>query len=173
LRLAFQRSQAILPEKTDALSFFEQTPQVWSLPPEQLRDGLITLGEVLTPALEVVIENHVETADPVVIEGDAILSALISRPTVQTRASHGQIQAVFLVEPEEDTLLAHMDVRYRRSVQYKATELQAMAHVRWLHGAKVASVSYTAKWEAYNVANTPLGRVKDACEMSTYAEERG
>jgi len=120
LRLAFQRSHAILPEKTDALSFFEQTPQVWSLPPEQLRNGLITLGEVLIPALEVVIENHVDTADPVVIEGDAILPALISRPTVQTRASYGQIQAVFLVEPEEDALLAHMDVRYRRSVQYKA-----------------------------------------------------
>jgi hypothetical protein len=45
LRLAFQRSHAILPEKTEALSFFEQTPQIWSLPPEQLRDGLIALGE--------------------------------------------------------------------------------------------------------------------------------
>ncbi len=56
-------------------------------------------------------ENHVDTADPVVIEGDAILPSLLSRPTVQTRTSHGQIQAVFLVEPEEDALLAHMDVR--------------------------------------------------------------
>ena len=67
VRLPFQRSRAILPEKTEALSSFEQTPQVWSLPPQQLRDGLITLGEVLASALEGVIESHVDTADPVVM----------------------------------------------------------------------------------------------------------
>lgn len=83
-------------------------------------------------------ENHVDTADPVVIEGGAILPSLLSRPTVQTRTSHGQIQAVFLVEPEEDALLAHMDVRYRIRVRYNATELRAMAHVRWLHGRWLA-----------------------------------
>ena len=40
-------------------------------------------------------------------------------------------------------------------------------------GVKVVSVSYTAKWEVYTVANTLLGRAKDACESSKYAEERG
>jgi hypothetical protein len=57
---------------------------------------------------------------------------------VQTRISHGQIQAVFLVEPEEDALLAHMDVRYRLRVRYNATEPRTMAHVRWLHGRWLA-----------------------------------
>jgi 2-phosphoglycerate kinase len=138
LRLAFQRSQVILPHKSEALSFFEETEAVWSLPPERLRDGLIALGEVMSPALEVVIENHVDTADPVVIEGDAILPSLFQRPSVQVRTSNGQVQAVFLVEPNEDVLLAHMDARYRVRAGYNEALLRSMAHTRWLHGLWLA-----------------------------------
>ena len=39
------------------------------MPPELLCDGLIGVGQALSPALEVVIENHVDTVAPVVIEG--------------------------------------------------------------------------------------------------------
>jgi predicted kinase len=44
VRLAFQRSHVTLPEKTEALYFFEEAPALWSLPPEGLRDGLIGVG---------------------------------------------------------------------------------------------------------------------------------
>jgi 2-phosphoglycerate kinase len=138
LRLALQRSRTILPEKTEALYFFEETQEVWSLPPDQLRDRLIALGQVMSPALEVVIENHVDTADPVVIEGDAVLPSLFTRPSVRARTSSGQVQAVFLVEPEEDVLLAHMDARYRVRARHNEAQLRAMAHVRWLHGRWLA-----------------------------------
>ena len=50
VRLAFQLSRVTLPEKTEALYFFEETPATWSLPPERLRDGLIGVGQVLSPA---------------------------------------------------------------------------------------------------------------------------
>ena len=138
LRLAFQRSQVILPDKTKTFSFFEETQKVWSLPPEQLRDELIALGQVMSPALEVVIENHVDTADPVVIEGDAILPSLFIRPSVKARTSNGQVQVVFLVEPDEDVLLAHMDARYRVSTCHNEALLRSMAHTRWLHGLWLA-----------------------------------
>jgi 2-phosphoglycerate kinase len=138
LRLALQRSRVILPEQTEALYFFEETPQVWNLPAERLRDGLIALGQVLSPALEVVIENHVDTADPLVIEGDAILPSLFTRPSVQARSSNGQVQAVFLVEPDEHRLLAHLDARYQVQVSHNEVLARAMAHVRWLHGLWLA-----------------------------------
>jgi hypothetical protein len=64
VRLAFQRSRVTLAERTAALYFFLETPHIWTLPPERLRDGLIEIGQVLSPALEVVIENHVDTAAP-------------------------------------------------------------------------------------------------------------
>jgi 2-phosphoglycerate kinase len=138
LRLALQRSRVILLEKTEALYFFEETAQVWSLPPERLRDGLIALGQVMSPALEVVIENHVDNADPLVIEGDAILPSLLTRPSVKARSSNGQVQAVFLVEPDEHVLLAHMDARYHVHVSHNEALLRAIAHVRWLHGLWLA-----------------------------------
>jgi hypothetical protein len=109
VRLVFQRSRAILPEKTEALSFFEQTPQVWSLPPEQLRDGLITLGAVLAPALVVVIENHVDTADPVVMDGDAILIAQRSMFCTCKKSMIGEVLPLLLcytVPCTEDQLRA-------------------------------------------------------------------
>jgi hypothetical protein len=92
VRLAFQRSRVALPEMTEALYFFEVTPAVWTLPPERLRDGLIGIGQVLSPALEVIIENHVDTVAPIVIEGDAILPSLWSRPSVRDRVRKGHVQ---------------------------------------------------------------------------------
>jgi 2-phosphoglycerate kinase len=138
LRLALQRCRVILPEKTEDLYFFEETPQVWSLPPVRLQDGLIALGQVMSAALEVVIENHVDTADPLVIEGDAILPSLLTRPSVKARRSNGQVQAVFLFEPDEQVLLAHMDARYHVHVSHNEALLRAMSHVRWLHGLWLA-----------------------------------
>lgn len=55
VRLAFQRSRVTLPERTEALYFFEDTPDIWKMPPELLCDGLIGVGQALSPALEVVI----------------------------------------------------------------------------------------------------------------------
>ena len=138
LRLAFQRSEVILPKRTEVLYFFEETQSVWSLPPERLRNELIAVGEVMSPALEVVIENHVDTAEPVVIEGDAILPSLFQRQSVQARTKSGQVQAVFLVEPDEDVMLAQMDVRYRVRADHNEALLRSMAHTRWLHGVFLA-----------------------------------
>ena len=45
------------------------------------------------------IENHVDTAAPIVIEGDGVLPCLYFRSSVRDRARTGQVQAVFLVEP--------------------------------------------------------------------------
>jgi hypothetical protein len=57
VRLAFQRSRVTLAERTAALYFFLETPHIWTLPPERLRDGLIEVGQVLSSALEVVMEK--------------------------------------------------------------------------------------------------------------------
>ena len=38
LRLALQRSRVILPERTEDLYFFEETPEVWSMPSERSCD---------------------------------------------------------------------------------------------------------------------------------------
>ena len=138
LRLALQRSRVILPEHTEALYFFEKTPRVWEMPAERLRDGLIAVGRVMAPALEVVIENHVDTAAPVVIEGDGILPSLFARPPVQDRSVNGNVRAVFLVEPEEEVIFANMLARKRGIAARTEAELRTEARAKWLFGRWLA-----------------------------------
>lgn len=138
LRLAFQHSRVALPERTQALSFFLETPGIWTRPPESLRDGLIAVGEVMSPAIEIVVANHVDTIAPVVIEGDGILPSLFATPSVRDRAKNGLVRAVFLVEPEEDVLLANMVARGRGTAGQSEAELRTEARAKWLYGQWLA-----------------------------------
>lgn len=138
VRLAFQRSHVTLPAQTRALYFFEQTPALWTLPPQRLRQGFIEVGQVLSPALEVIIENHVDTVAAVVIEGDAILPSLWSRPSVRDRVSEGHVQAVFLVETEEQGVLTNILARGRGLGGRPERELRTEARAKWLYGQWLA-----------------------------------
>ena len=132
LRLAFQRARARLPEGTDALHF-DQTPHFWRRPPEKLCDALIAVGEVMFAPLEVVVENHVDQAAPIVIEGDGILPSLLSRPPLLERSA--TIRAAFLVEPEESKILENTLARGKGFVAGRTdAELRADARARWLFG---------------------------------------
>jgi 2-phosphoglycerate kinase len=138
LRLAFQRSHVTFPEGTPALYFFTGTPNIWSRSPELLRDGLIAVGQVLSPALEVIIENHVDTFAPIVIEGDGILPSLFARPSVRTRAIDGSVRSVFLIEPDEEVLLANIMARDRGVTGYSEAEQSTQAQAAWLYGQWLA-----------------------------------
>ncbi len=134
LRLALQRSRVTLPEGTDALYFFEETPNVRHLPPERLRDALIAVGAVMSPAIEVVIENHVDQNAPVVIEGDGILPSLLGRESVRLRAIGGEVRAAFIVESDENAIYVNIVVRGRGMVGWSEEEVRADARAKWLYG---------------------------------------
>jgi 2-phosphoglycerate kinase len=138
LRLALQRSRVTLPERTEALYFFEETPNVRRLPPERRRDASIAVGEVVSPSIEVVVENHIDQTIPIVIEGDGILPSLLDRPPVRMRATHGRIRAVFVIEPDEGALLANMRARERRIAHWSEEELRLDARAMWLYGRWLA-----------------------------------
>jgi len=139
LRLALQWSRVILPRETAALYFFEETPGIWNLPPERLRDGLIAAGEVISPAIEVVITNHVDTKASLIIEGDGILPSLVARPEVRDRAAGGQVRAVFLIETEEEVLFANTLARRRGMADRTENELRTEARAKWLYGQWLTS----------------------------------
>ncbi len=137
LRLALQRSQVRLPtaQATDALYFFERTPDVWSLPAERLRDGLIAVGEAMTDAITVVIENHIVQNDPAVIEGDGILPSLMEQPTLRTYAATGHLRAAFIAPASEEELLRNMIGRGRGVPDKRSAELARIAEMNWLYAA--------------------------------------
>jgi 2-phosphoglycerate kinase len=132
LRLALQRSRVTLPARTEALYFFEETPDVRRLSAEHLCNGLIAVGEVMSPAIEVVVENHIDQAAPAIIEGDGILPSLLVRPSIRARA--GQVRAIFVIEPDEDAILANIVARGRGMVGWSESDVRTDARAKWLHG---------------------------------------
>jgi len=97
-RLALIRSGLLFPD-ADAVPAFDGA------------GGLLAHGELLSPAIEVVIENHVDQRNPAILEGDAILPALFERPSVRRNADSGWLRAIFLYEPEEGAIRENMQVR--------------------------------------------------------------
>ena len=134
-RLALQWSLAsLLPEHPiEALNFFDDS-SVWQLSPDHLCKGFVALGESMKPSLEIVIGNHVDTAAPTIIEGDGILPSLFARPSLQRFCITGQVRAAFLVEFEEERLLANITERRRGTQTQSEVELQTEARAKWLYG---------------------------------------
>jgi 2-phosphoglycerate kinase len=139
LRLALERSRVTLPAGTEKLYFFEKTPDLWRLPPERLRDALIGIGEVMSPAIEVVVANHVAQRNPAVIEGDGILPSLMERPEVRPLAVAGLARAVFVVEPDEDVLLGNMRARGRGFNARTEAEVLVEVRAKGLYGRWLAA----------------------------------
>jgi 2-phosphoglycerate kinase len=137
-RLEFQHSRATLPQHNDALYLFWDKPDVFSLPPEQLRDALIGTGEALSPAVEIVALTHMDHAGPMVLEGDGIIPAIVGRPLIRDHIAAGRIRAAFLVESDEDVLLRTMLTRDRGMAARSAAEHRAEARAKWLFGQWLA-----------------------------------
>lgn len=138
LRLALQWSRVSLPERTEELYFFLDTPAVWTLPPERLRDALIAIAEIMSPAVEIVTESHLFTGVPLIIEGDGIHPALLARETLQSRAANGRLRAVFVHEPDENALFANYLDRERGIDAQAEAELRNEARAKTLFSAWIA-----------------------------------
>jgi 2-phosphoglycerate kinase len=135
LRLALQASQVRLPdsEDTQKLYFFD-TPDVWQRSAEQVRDGFIGIGEVLSPAIAKVITNHLATAEPLILEGDGLLPSLLARADIQAWDPDGRVQAVVVAPPDEEMILRNMLERGRGIPGRSETDLCLNAEANWLYG---------------------------------------
>lgn len=94
LRLAAQFGVPLAPAARADLRFFLDTPAVWQRSPTTLRDRLIAIGAALIPAIEVVVEHHVATAKPLIIEGDGLLPGLFARPALRDHVAAGLVRGV-------------------------------------------------------------------------------
>lgn len=139
VRLALQSSRVTLPERTEALYFFEETPNVWRLPPERLRDGLIALSDVLSVAVEAVVEKHVTSAAPVLIEGDSIVPSMLTRRSLRDAVHDKRVRPIFVIESEEEAIRASLEARGQEHATPTDTELRVEARAKWLHGQWLAT----------------------------------
>lgn len=141
LRLAIQRMTTA--EAHPALHLFfdpatdppRPTEDVWARPPETLSEGLIEVARVMSEAIEIVMDHHIHitAAGPIVLEGDGILPELAAR-----RISAGDpVRAVFLVEQDEQAILANARGRGRGMEGWSEHAQQAQARMSWLYGQRL------------------------------------
>lgn len=139
VRMAIQR--VTTPEQQPALfSFFQ--PNVWYQPPEALLAGFIGVAEALVPALEAIIAHHVGVPglDSVLIEGDGIAPALAATTILHNllfggnMPLQGKMCAVYVDEPSEAELWAHMLERGRGFEARASDEQCRIAHACWRYG---------------------------------------
>ncbi len=110
LRLALQFSGLVPREQHPELFFFLDRAD-WRVSPEAYRDKLIAVARIISGALRIVVESHIATGVPIVIEGDGILPEFAAR--IASEYGEGQVRSVFIVENDTDVLLANMLKRGR------------------------------------------------------------
>ena len=121
LRLALIRSGLPIPDDPEVRPF-------------DAPGSLLAVGEAMAPAIEVVIENHVDQWYPAVIEGDGILPSLFDRESVRSRSAGGRVRCVYLHEPNPDALLANLVRRNRDGWRkdLRAHARRSAAYGQWL-----------------------------------------
>ena len=93
------------PEQQPALHFWRTHPDPGSLSAEEIQEQGLDILEVMVPALEAVIENHLEAATPLVLEGDFIHPDLAARDAFGDEPNAGRVRGVFLYEPDEEQIV--------------------------------------------------------------------
>ncbi len=117
------------PTEQPVLHYWRTHPEAVQLPAEEIVKQTIAVGQVMIPALEAVIANHIESQAPVVLEGDFILPELINTPFFSQNSAHSQVKMLFLYEESEEQLRQNF---LSREPEYGIQEKRA--RVSWLYG---------------------------------------
>lgn len=154
LRLALHASPAILPDRADRLCFFERAPDVWHLPAAVLRDAIIDVAHLMMPAVRVVIDGHIATGAPAVIEGDGILPALSGDPVLRRHLLAGKLRFCCVVPDGIDELLENTLSRGRGIEQLAMGERIRQAEMNVAFGEWLRAEC--ACWSGPVVRSRPL-----------------
>jgi hypothetical protein len=148
LRLALQ--QMTSPEQHPGLHVFATDHAAAQWPPEAMRDGLLTVARTLAPAIKMIMAHHIVVpgVGPVIMEGDGILPEVAAARQFHELKHFSQlsteqeIQAVFLLEPDEDVLYQHFLARGRGFDALAPTEQRRYVHASWLYGQWIATEAH-------------------------------
>lgn len=111
------------PEQMPLLHIWRTRPQIHAQSAELIFDQILAIAEVMTPALEAVIEKHLTTKRPLILDGDLIVPSLLTQPGFGSR-----VRGIFLYEDDEKQLIENFARRDPGTLQTKR------ARVSWLYG---------------------------------------
>ncbi len=117
------------PEQQPILHYWDTHPEAAQLSPKEIVKLTVAVGEVMLPAVEAVITNHLLSFTPVVLDGDYLLPALAAQSHFSGIPNAGQVRALFLYEPDEAQITANFRLR-----EPQEGDQSFRAHISWLYG---------------------------------------
>lgn len=117
------------PDQQPTLHYWDTHPEAMSWTPQQIVDLTQAVRKQLHPAAEAVVANHLDTALPIVLEGDYLLPRLVTQDRFGIIPAAGRVRGVFLFEPEEEQISANLSLR-----EQTGGDMTVRAHVSWLLG---------------------------------------
>jgi 2-phosphoglycerate kinase len=122
-------------EQHPMLHFWADHPEAWTWPAEKIADLHIQVANYLSPAFAAVIDDHVQSGTPVLLEGDYLL------PELALPYDHGVVRAVVLDEPDERQLLKNFRGREPgHGDQHRRAEVSALVGTRLVECARQAGI---------------------------------
>lgn len=115
------------PEQQPVIHYWDSRDPNEPVTVEEILENGLDIGQVMMPALEAVIANHIDTNVPIVLEGDFILPVLAVQPSFGDFPNTGHVKAVFIYEPDE----AQIVVNYLQREPHEGPQ-EFRAHVSWL-----------------------------------------
>ncbi|MCF2527782.1 AAA family ATPase [Yinghuangia soli] len=152
------------PEQQPALHYWTTRPEAATVSPDEALTRHLATCDALVPAIEAVIANHLETAMPVVVDGDQMTPELAARLKFRGQRADGRVRAVFLTEPDEDQVTANYRARERSEQRLRAQV--SVQHDAWLTGeaarygvpvlaARPHATALARLWTAFGLPDPP------------------
>ena len=115
------------PTEQPVLHYWHTHPEAGNQTAQEIVKHTIAVGQVMVPALEAVIANHIESRAPLVLEGDFILPILAT--SFSESLVKSQVRTLFLYEESEEQFRLNF---LQREPEHGLQEKRAQ--VSWLYG---------------------------------------
>ncbi|MET8828117.1 hypothetical protein ABZX40_21040 [Streptomyces sp. NPDC004610] len=142
------------PEHLPEVHIWRTRPEAAHEAPESVAERQLAIAEVLAPAVEAVVANHVGTDTPVILEGDYILPSPVT--------PDGRVRAVLLHEDDEARVTANYLRREPESGPQRHRARVSVLYGRTLAArARAAGVPVIAPRPWEDLADRVAGTVLD------------
>ena len=120
------------PEQQPVLHYWRTHPEAMRLPPEAIVELTVSVAETMAPAIEAVIQNHLESNTPVLLEGDYLLPATAARTNYGTVTNGGRVRAAFLFEANEGQIATNYSRREPAGANVALRSRVSFLYGNWL-----------------------------------------
>lgn len=113
------------PESHPWIHFWQNHPDPDEFPNEEIVRLHVEVCRALSPAIAAVIENHIETGRPVILEGDYLLPELAAR-------YRESMKAIYLADDHVDQYVANFRAREPEAGEQRSRAEASVAFGAWL-----------------------------------------